>query len=492
MRLLQRAHIRMRALHAIELAGKIERLLARPGKLHQFKIFAGAAIPLRLRREVAVALLFVVGLAGDDVHDEPAAGEVIEGGDLARHQRRRHKARPVRNQITEPLGLFRCMQRDQKTFRGRRRVADQHQIKAGRFVSAGGFGHVMRRQPALDDMQSGIARRRRDTDHADDPNGHFMLRGNPGRAKPYHSNPAKRTARNRDGGPGKTRTSDLRFRKPLLYPAELRDQVDVASYQKSCVSDIPNVRLWGLSSGSIPLFLIVSDARAEARNSISRLAASISPEPATTAAENIGASWIPGAIVPTKSTPAACRISLTGRTAMSASPAATMAVAPVPRGVDLTLIFSAMTSRGKTSVVSQMPPVLPGIAMVLAFSSACLKASTLLMSGFAAPARAATPRGTLARFTSVPVAMRFVAISSLSPSRERITTSAATPRLSCAAIVCGPDPCDAPEPVVTFMPLIRWNSGNSCSYAPANPPDIRTFSCADSFIIFSVLLFGQP
>lgn len=26
------------------------------------------------------------------------------------------------------------------------------------------------------------------------------------------------------GGPGKTRTCDLRFRKPLLYPAELRDQ----------------------------------------------------------------------------------------------------------------------------------------------------------------------------------------------------------------------------------------------------------------------------
>ena len=27
-----------------------------------------------------------------------------------------------------------------------------------------------------------------------------------------------------DGGPERTRTSDLRFRKPLLYPAELRDQ----------------------------------------------------------------------------------------------------------------------------------------------------------------------------------------------------------------------------------------------------------------------------
>jgi hypothetical protein len=29
----------------------------------------------------------------------------------------------------------------------------------------------------------------------------------------------------RTGGPGKTRTSDLRFRKPLLYPAELRDHL---------------------------------------------------------------------------------------------------------------------------------------------------------------------------------------------------------------------------------------------------------------------------
>src|SRR5262245_36081743 len=42
-----------------------------------------------------------------------------------------------------------------------------------------------------------------------------------------------------------------------------------------------------LASGSIPLFLIVSEARAEARNSISLLEASISPEPATTAAENV-------------------------------------------------------------------------------------------------------------------------------------------------------------------------------------------------------------
>ena len=41
-----------------------------------------------------------------------------------------------------------------------------------------------------------------------------------------------------------------------------------------------------LASGSIPLFLMASEARAEARNSISRLELSVPPEPATTAAEN--------------------------------------------------------------------------------------------------------------------------------------------------------------------------------------------------------------
>src|SRR5262249_14445322 len=65
-------------------------------------------------------------------------------------------------------------------------------------------------------------------------------------------------------------------------------------------------------------------------------------------------------------------------------------------------------------------------------------------------------------------------------SLERITTSAGTPRASCAAIVCGPVPCDAPDPVVTLMPLDRSNSGSSFSYAPLNPPDIKTFSCADA------------
>jgi hypothetical protein len=30
------------------------------------------------------------------------------------------------------------------------------------------------------------------------------------------------------------------------------------------------------------------------------------------------------------------------------------------------------------------------------------------------------------------------------------------------------------------MPVVYSNSGNSCSYAPLNPPDISTFSSADA------------
>ena len=165
----------MGALDAIELACEIERPIARPGKLHQFEIFGGAAIALRLRREIAVALLLVVGLAGDDVQDEPALGEMVEGRDLARHQGRRHKARPVRDEITEPFGPRRRVLRDQKTLGGGRRIADQNQIEAGGFMGARGLRHIVGRQAALDDVQGGVAARRRDADHADDFDGHCAL-----------------------------------------------------------------------------------------------------------------------------------------------------------------------------------------------------------------------------------------------------------------------------------------------------------------------------
>src|SRR5262249_51080811 len=75
---------------------------------------------------------------------------------------------------------------------------------------------------------------------------------------------------------------------------------------------------------------------------------------------------------------------------------------------------------------------------------------------------------------------RLAAIRPSRPSRERITTSAFSPRASCAPMVCGPSPWEAPEPVVTLMPLACSNSGSNFSYAPEKPPEIRTFICAEA------------
>jgi hypothetical protein len=36
-----------------------------------------------------------------------------------------------------------------------------------------------------------------------------------------------------DGGPGRSRTADQRFRKPLLYPTELRGRCEYAHYLTS-------------------------------------------------------------------------------------------------------------------------------------------------------------------------------------------------------------------------------------------------------------------
>ncbi len=78
-----------------------------------------------------------------------------------------------------------------------------------------------------------------------------------------------------------------------------------------------------------------------------------------------------------------------------------------------------------------------------------------------APARTATPRGVCAKLTSVPATILPSAIRSLRPSLDIITMSAGTPRRSCAPMVSGPLPCDAPEPVVTAMPVVRSNSGKA-------------------------------
>ena len=69
------------------------------------EVFVGAVVALVLEQVVAVAALLAVAAAGDDVDADPAAGELIERGECPRGQRRRHEARPVRDQEVQPLGV---------------------------------------------------------------------------------------------------------------------------------------------------------------------------------------------------------------------------------------------------------------------------------------------------------------------------------------------------------------------------------------------------
>ena len=94
---LQRAHVGMGAANPIEPTIEIERALGCPGALHQVQIFLCPLIALGLRREVAVAFLLGIGLASDDVERDAAAGQLVEGRDLAGEQGGCDEARPMRD-----------------------------------------------------------------------------------------------------------------------------------------------------------------------------------------------------------------------------------------------------------------------------------------------------------------------------------------------------------------------------------------------------------
>jgi hypothetical protein len=152
----------------------------------------------------------------------------------------------------------------------------------------------------------------------------------------------------------------------------------------------------------------------------------------------------------------------------------TIAVASEPRGVALTLIFAAMPSRGKRSVRSQMPLVLSGTAMVLALKHGLFEA----LDGAHIRLRSSRRHGHAQGYSG-----KIHVRSGRDPVRSDQLTKALpgedhhvgrNAAASWAAIVCGPTPCDEPDRVVTLIRRVCSNSGKSCSYAPANPPDIKT------------------
>ena len=104
MRLLHWLHIRERAHEIVVLALVIDRLVCGPDAAKDFDILVGARVALVMRQEIAVLALIGVVAARDDMHREPSAAEMIERRQLARRQRRRDEARPMRQHQAELFG----------------------------------------------------------------------------------------------------------------------------------------------------------------------------------------------------------------------------------------------------------------------------------------------------------------------------------------------------------------------------------------------------
>ena len=82
----------------VELAVVVERLGAGPRPLDDLDVLAGARVPLVLGERVALAALLVVVAAGDEVHRQPAAGELVQRRERLRRVRRVRDVGPVREQ----------------------------------------------------------------------------------------------------------------------------------------------------------------------------------------------------------------------------------------------------------------------------------------------------------------------------------------------------------------------------------------------------------
>ncbi|MCY1289696.1 hypothetical protein D9M70_387980 [compost metagenome] len=170
MRLLRRLDLGKALRETVKLAGMVERLRLGPDAAQDVQVLVGARVTQVMVEVIAVALLLAVGAAGNEMHAQASAAELIERGDLARRQRGRGKAWPVRQHEMDALGHARGIGDGQRGRRPGRMVRHQDAVEAGLLVRLRKGAHIV----AVDHG----ARRRMDLglllalDHADEIDAH--------------------------------------------------------------------------------------------------------------------------------------------------------------------------------------------------------------------------------------------------------------------------------------------------------------------------------
>ncbi len=133
-RLLERLDLREPVLETVVLAFVVERAIAGPDATHDVQVFVGTLVALVVAQPVAVAALFVVGTARDEVHTETAATELVQRRDLTCRERGLGEAWAVREHEVHALGVRGGVGDGKRRARAGGVVWHQHAVEARSLV----------------------------------------------------------------------------------------------------------------------------------------------------------------------------------------------------------------------------------------------------------------------------------------------------------------------------------------------------------------------
>ena len=111
-----------------------------PSAAQQPGVLVGAAVAGGVVDVVPVAGLVGVVTAGDEVHRQSSAAELVERGQLAGGDGRRDEPRPVGEQEAQPLGAGRAVGGDEEPVGRVGEVADENLVETRGLVDPSGVG----------------------------------------------------------------------------------------------------------------------------------------------------------------------------------------------------------------------------------------------------------------------------------------------------------------------------------------------------------------
>ncbi len=119
------------------LALVVEGLVRGPDLLDDPDVLAGAGVALVLGEGVALAALFVVVAARDEVHGQAALADLVEGGEGLRGEGRVRDVGPVGQEDLEPVQPARDVGGGRRRVRRSGAVGEQHPVPVVVLVRAG-------------------------------------------------------------------------------------------------------------------------------------------------------------------------------------------------------------------------------------------------------------------------------------------------------------------------------------------------------------------